>query len=342
MIGYYAHHLGAGHVHRAGAIAAALRTPVIGFSTMSAPSGWPGRWIRLPDDSGDFTPSDGDDVTAGGTLHWVPSGHAGLRNRMGLIGAELAKGEISVMVVDVSVEISVLARLHGIPVVVMAQPGDRSDRPHQLCYDLAERLLAAWPSVGPQDWPSRWLDKTVHLGAVSRFDGRPPTDPPGTRRVLALWGQGGLDIGLDDLRAAAAATPDWCWDVVGQETDSTAEQDNLAWHGWVDDVWARLGDADVVVTHAGQNALAEVAAARRPAVVLPQLRPHDEQLATGEMLRRADIGTVLAGWPRPDEWPGVLERARARGGTEWSRWSTGGGAQRAAAVLDGIAERGRS
>src|SRR2546430_8048430 len=164
MIGYYAHHLGAGHVHRAAAIAAAVKSPVVGFSTRPAPAGWAGRWIRLPDDSGDVIPSATDDVTARGTLHWVPRGHAGLRNRMGLIGAELAQGEIRVMVVDVSVEVSVFARLYGIPVLVMAQPGDRGDRPHQLCYDLAERLLAPWPAAVRLAWPSRWLDKTVHLG----------------------------------------------------------------------------------------------------------------------------------------------------------------------------------
>lgn len=341
MIGYYAHHLGTGHVHRAAAIAAAVKAPVVGFSTAAAPCGWTGRWIRLADDSGDFTPSDADDITAGGTLHWAPRGHDGLRTRMGLIGTELAGGGIRVMVVDVSVEIAVFARLYGIPVVVMAQPGDRSDRAHQLCYDLAERLLAPWPQAVSPAWPSRWLDKTVHLGAVSRFDGTPTTAPPDSRRVLALWGSGGLDIGPADLQAAAAATPNWHWDVVGQRAEGMAGPENLAWHGWVDDVWSRLGEADVVVTHAGQNALAEVAAARRPAVVLPQMRPHDEQRATGEMLRHADVGIVVSSWPRPDEWPGLLEQAQARGGAEWSQWSHGDGAARAAAILDEFAASGR-
>jgi hypothetical protein len=336
MIGYYAHHLGSGHVHRAGVIASAVASPLVGFSTLAPPAGWPGRWIHLPDDSGDFTPSPSDDVTAGGTLHWVPLGHAGLRERMGLIGAELARGDVGVLVSDVSVEVAVLARLHGIPVVVMAQPGDRTDRPHQLCYDLAERLLAPWPAEVPSTWPRRWLDKTVHVGALSRFDDRTPEKPPGARRVLVLWGSGGLDVGPDDLRAAAAATPGWRWDVVGQQPPGTGEPPNLSWHGWVDDVWSRLAGADVVVTHGGQNALAEVAAARRPAVVLPQSRPHGEQHASGDMLRHLGVGTVVPTWPEPDAWPGLLERARDGGG-EWERWSSGKGAQQAAAVLDALA-----
>ncbi|KFU81846.1 Glycosyltransferase family 28 C-terminal domain-containing protein [Amycolatopsis lurida] len=340
MIGYYAHHLGAGHIHRAAAIAAEAKTPVIGFSTKPAPNGWTGRWIQLPDDA-DAIDSAATDITAGGTLHWVPSAHTGLRDRMGLIGKELAKGEIRVMVVDVSVEVSVFARLHGIPVVVIAQPGDRDDRPHRLAYDLAERLLAPWPHFAASTWPRRWLDKTVHLGALSRYDGRPPATPEPGRRVLALWGSGGLDIRAQDVGAAAAATPEWHWDVLGPPASGAADLPNLTWHGWVDDVWSRLSATDVVVTHAGQNALAEVAAARRPAVVIPQERPHNEQHATAAMLHQAGIAVVRPDWPEPEQWPRVLERAKIHGGTEWSRWSPGDGAARAASVLDDLANAHR-
>jgi hypothetical protein len=338
MIGYYAHHLGAGHVHRAAAIAAEAKTPVIGFSTKPAPTEWTGRWVRLPNDADVVDPVTAD-VTAGGTLHWVPRGNAGLRSRMALIGNELAKGEIRVMVVDVSVEVSVFARLHGIPVVVMAQPGDRQDRPHRLAYDLAELLLAPWPDLAASTWPRRWLDKTVHLGALSRFDGLTVAAREPGRRVLALWGSGGLAVSTEDINAAAAATASWHWDILGPSVPDAADQPNVTWHGWVEDVWAMLSAADVVVTHAGQNALAEVAAARRPAVVIPQNRPHDEQRATAAMLHEAGIVVVATNWPASEQWPQLLERAEKHGGTEWSRWSPGDGATRAASTLDDVATR---
>lgn len=86
MIGYYAHHRGTGHIHRAAAIAAAATTPFVCFSTAPPPADWTGRWITLPDDS-----------------------------------------------------------------------GDRSDAPHRLCYDLADRLLAPWPAIENPGWPSHWL-----------------------------------------------------------------------------------------------------------------------------------------------------------------------------------------
>lgn len=335
MIAYYVHHHGSGHVHRAAAVAAATSTPVVGLSSRPPPAGWTGEWIDLPSDADGVThPAD---VTAGGVLHWAPTRHAGLRRRMGLIGGVLARAHL--VVVDVSVEVALLARLHGVPVVVVAQPGDRLDRPHRLAYDLAERLIAPWPARPAAGWPDAWAAKTVHIGAMSRFDDRPAPAAPGAgRRVLAAWGAGGLDVGPGQLRDVAAATPTWQWDVIGPATPGGPDPANLTWSGWAADVWPRLCAADVVVTHAGQNALAEVAAARRPAVVVPQDRPHGEQRATAEALARAGIALPVSSWPAAAEWPGVLAEAAGRGGSGWARWSTGDGAARAAAVLDELAQ----
>ncbi|GAA3223429.1 hypothetical protein GCM10017691_10420 [Pseudonocardia petroleophila] len=325
MIAYYVHHQGSGHVRRAAAIAAATRTPVVGLSSRPRPDGWAGEWVELPDDAGGAV----EDVTAGGVLHWAPRRHPGLRMRMRAVSEVVARARL--VVVDVSVEVSLLARLHGVPVVVLAQPGERTDRAHRLAYDLADRLLAPWPERPSDGWPAAWTAKTVHLGALSRFDGHPVPPPGDPRRVLVLWGSGGLDVSAADLAAAAAATPDRHWVVAGPP--GSAGPPNLTWLGWVDDVWAELSGAGVVVTHAGQNALAEVAAARRPAVVVPQRRPHGEQEATGRALARA--GVAVTAWPDPAQWPALLDRAGD--GSAWTGWSTGDGAARAAAVLDELA-----
>lgn len=89
----------------------------------------------------------------------------------------------------------------------------------------------------------------------------------------------------------------------------------------------------MVVTHAGQNAVAEVAAARRPAVVVAQPRPHDEQVATAQTLEAWGITTASTSWPAAHLWPDLLSKAWTQGGSQWARWSTGDGAQRAAAHL---------
>jgi len=318
VIGWYVHAHGRGHLQRLQCVAAHLRTPVTALSSLPRPAGWGGDWVQLPDDLA--TGADAD-ATAGGTLHWAPLHHRGLRDRSAAIAAWVAEARPALVVVDVSVEVAVLLRTMGVPVVVAAMRGERTDRAHTTAYDLADALLAPWPAELPEPWPQRWLEKTWHVGGLSRLDGRTPGSAPGTRRVAVLWGTGGSEVDLDDVAAAAAATPDWTWDDSGLRGTAT-------------DAWALLQDADVVVTHGGQNAVAEVAAGRRPAVVIPQDRPHDEQRATGRALAAGGLAVVRDAWPHPQEWPALLEAAAQQDISQWERWSDGGGAARAAALLD--------
>ncbi len=91
---------------------------------------------------------------------------------MAAVAAWVEQARPSLVVVDVSVEVAVLVRAMGVPVVVAAMRGQRDDRAHTTAYDLADALLAPWPAALPEPWPQRWLDKTWHVGALSRFDGR--------------------------------------------------------------------------------------------------------------------------------------------------------------------------
>ena len=316
MIGWYVHAHGRGHLQRLQCVAQHLRTPVTGLSSLPRPDGWTGDWVVLPDD---LPTGDDRDATAGGTLHWAPLGHPGLRDRMTAVASWVAAAKPSLVVVDVSVEVAVLVRSLGVPVVVAAMRGERTDRAHTTAYDLADALLAPWPAARPEPWPKRWLDKTWHVGALSRLDECAPAAAPGARRVAVLWGAGGSEVTADDVAAAAAATPDWTWDDRGLR-------------GTARDPWAFLQDADVVVTHGGQNALSEVAAARRPAVVVPQDRPHDEQRANARAL--SGIALVRDTWPAPTAWPELLEAAVQQDASAWSQWSDGRGAHRAATLLD--------
>ncbi len=110
---------------------------------------------------------------------------------------------------------------------------------------------------------------------------------------------------------------------------------------WVDDPWDDLCRADVVITHAGQNALAEVAAARRPAVVVPQSRPFDEQRAMSAALdQRPDLPVVVRGGLPGDDLEAVLEKASHLDGGAWAAWNDGRGAARLVAVLRDL-ETGR-
>lgn len=321
MIGWYVNDHGSGHAQRLVCVSPHLRTPVTGLSSLARPASFGGPWMQLPSDRPTGTDVD---VDAGGTLHWAPRHHAGLRQRMSAIAAWVERVEPALMVVDVSVEVALLARTLGVPVIVVAMRGDRSDRPHRLAYELADALLAPWPAEFAESWPDSWSEKTWHVGAFSRFDGRRVSAPPGRRRVVVLWGSGGSDVSVADVAAARAATPQWTWEVSG-----------LPGSSWTQDAWSLLQEADVVVCHAGQNVLAEVAAARRPAIVIPQHRPFGEQAASGAALTAAGLALVRPEWPRPEDWPALLAQAAGSQPGDWTRWSDGQGAQRAARLLDG-------
>ena len=327
MIGFYVHHQGVGHLSRSEAIArhvVSAGEPVVGLSSRSSPKGWPGAWLRLARDD-DPAGTRTTDPSAGGALHWAPIDHAGLRRRMAALAAWAAAEQPTSVVVDVSVEVAVFLRTMGVPVVLMAQPGQREDPPHQLAYRLADTLVAPWPAWAEVlHGGELWRAKTVHVGAISRFDGRAASPRRGGRhrRVVVLSGAGGTRLRAEQVEAARAATPGWTWTVLGSPGPR-----------WEPDPWPLLCGADVVVTHAGQNAVADVAAARAPAIVIAQDRPHGEQYATAAALDRGRLAGVRSDWPDPDEWPALLDRATAHGGARWSSWSPGDGAQRVSSLL---------
>ena len=321
MIGYYVHHHGAGHVTRASQVARHLRSPVTGFSSLPRPESWPGDWVQLPSD----VTASPTDPTAGGVLHWAPLQHSGYAERMATLAHHMAG--LNLLVVDVSVEVSLLARLHGVPTVVLAMRGDRRDAPHRLAYDSATSLLVPWAREFPEPWwPDRWVDKARFVGAISRFDDRRPVPVvagDAQRRVLVLLGAGGHDMPQAALSAARTHAPDWEWTLRSPQSPSP-------------DLWEELMRADVVVSHGGNNAVAEVAAARRPAVVVAQRRPFEEQHHTAAALDNAGICVGLGDWPHPQDWSGILDEALARGASGWRTWNPLDGAAQAAGYLDAL------
>ena len=274
------------------------------------------------------------DPTANGTLHWVPRHDDGLRRRMALIADWINATDPDLMVVDVSVEVAMMCRLMGVPTVVMAMRGDRFDRAHRAAYDSAHALVAPWSAeFAAPGWPEHWRSKTFHTGAISRFGDRPAaatTRHDGPPRVLVLWGSGGSGRPVDAVAAAAAASPDFHWRIADAAADDAQA------------VWDLLTWADVVVTHSGQGAIAEVAAARRPAVVIAEDRPHDEQAATARVLAAAGLAVALPGWPAPARWPQLLRSAVALGGQEWARWAPPHAARRAAQFIADTAREVRA
>ncbi|MGW9627151.1 glycosyltransferase [Microbacterium sp. NPDC055521] len=335
MIGWYVHHHGWGHRTRMQAIRPHLADDVTVFSSLPAPSALRDgtRWIRLPADADPVVGPDGvgrpahelGDVTAGGALHWAPIAHPGHQTRLAMIAEWIARHPVSAFVVDVSVEVTAFVRLLGVPTVVFAQPGDRSDRPHLLGHDLADRILAPWSegafgAAGLGEHGGR----VRHVGAISRHDDRRrgPADDA-VRRVLFL------SRTLDPPRLAEAtallSARGWVVETAGARDDDR-----------VDDVWPLLCRATVVVSAAGLNGVADLAAVGARAVVLPQDRPFGEQEHTARVLRSGGCAVTGRAESSPAEVAELVERAAATT-PDWSGWDAAGAAARAARVIQEVA-----
>ena len=129
---------------------------------------------------------------------------------------------------------------------------------------------------------------------------------------------------------ARKETPEWDWTVLDPDLGS-----------WVDMPYDVLLDADVVVTHAGPSALAEVAASRTPAVVVPRPGPHRGQEVTAEALWRGGWpAVVIDAWPRQG-WAERLEHADRLDGDNWASWCDGHAAERIATVVRSVALEAR-
>ena len=136
-IGYYVHHQGAGHWQRACLIGRALRRPVtlIGSIDGIDTGGAPGPILVLPDDRLPAAAFDGRDEEAArpSSLHYAPLGHPGIRARMAAIAAWAAEVDPVLVIVDVSVEVAMLARLLSVPTIVVRLAGQRSDAGSSRC-----------------------------------------------------------------------------------------------------------------------------------------------------------------------------------------------------------------
>lgn len=292
--------------------------------------------IRLPRDDAGPQPRE---ATAHGALHWAPHHDAGFSARMNEIARWVSDARPEAVVVDVSVEVAVFIRLLGVPVIVMALPGNRVDAPHVLVHRLADHIVAAWPrALCVPSWLRQWDEKTSYVGGISRFEGRDrcggesgssmPAKPLKETRVLVL--SGASDVFGASLQDCAAAHSVHSWTTLGGGGGS-----------WKHDPWREIREADVVVTHGGQGCVADVAAARRPTTVVPQPRPFDEQRATARMLKRHRLAVVVEGVPDPRAWPALLTAATTTDPQRWRRWEVDGAANRAAEAIESTARRCR-
>lgn len=320
-IGFYVHHHGRGHANRTQQIVAHLDRHVTVFGSSLqhfCPPHDRVENVSLPSDVISPLPESNPwpDI-----FHYAPLGVPGIRERMFRLAQWAYDTQPSLLVVDVSVEVTLFARLLSIPTVIVRQNGLRDDLPHQAAFQSSSGLLAPYPAMLEDETTPDWVrTKTYYAGGFSRYGQRELTTEAARAQVgmrlhrnhvVVMNGLGGEGNPMDSIVGAARTCPQWDWWVVGptvgEQSDTPA---NIMVVGRVEDTFPYLRGADVVVGSAGNNTVMEVATAGTPYICIPEDRPFQEQREKAKALDRIGAACVLPSWPEPDDWEPLLEQTK--------------------------------
>jgi UDP:flavonoid glycosyltransferase YjiC (YdhE family) len=337
MLAWYVHHQGRGHAARALAFAAASPVPVTLVSELDLSHLWGDTVLLGPDvPAGGAFCAGSNDVTANGRLHWAPIARQSLAPRAAAMVEVLNRPGLLGLVTDVSVEAGLLARLCGLPVVAVHELGVRYDAAHELGRACAAGLLAPFPaSLADPDVDPRH-PHLFHAGFVpshtatptrTKLDARERLGVHGAPMVLVALGAGGHRARIGDIASVAAQLRDVQFIVVGDVKGCAADRPDhdVRVDGWVPDISDHLIAADVVLASAGASVVAEVAAAGRPLVCVPEARPFGEQHERARRLARSGVALSVSLWADHDGLAEAVRAALEDDGDQWARIDPGPG-----------------
>lgn len=314
-VSYYAHHFGTGHLRHAQKIAASdlfdLQVTSTGPRNTTLLKGAL-EYVQL---GADVDPADPKpEVVSDSFLHYAPTG-ALIQQRFSELNRAWKEFNPDVVIVDVSVEVALFARLSGYRVAFRRMPGNRKDTAHHMAYTLADTIFGYFPvGLEEEEHLEKFGHKSHYLSATEPTDHYSPPDlgldqPAEQQRVVVQTSLASA-IPLDHVARAAAASPQWGWDIVGSvDPDGTPLPSNLRLHGVLCDPLPVMRSATVIISSAGHNAVAAAASCHKPVLLIPEERPYAEQLAFATALHsRAGI-EMIETWRSAINWPQILERA---------------------------------
>ncbi len=251
----------------------------------------------------------------------------------------------TLVVVDVSSEITQYFRLLGVPVISMRQHGDRNDSAHLCGYDAAYKLLAPYPQSLESTSTLYWVrQKTIYVPGFSRYSGRvlsksQARDNLGINQqqkvVLVLKGGGGDKHCLESISSAAKTTPKWQWFIVGPtQINSNKLPQNISCEGWQQDTFPYLKAADIVIASAGHNTIMEIAEARVPFLCIPEERPFNEQKVKAKLLEKMGLCLHVNSFPATYSIKSILELLRKMDVSNWKNIVSSDGAKKAGTAIE--------
>ncbi|KLT63766.1 glycosyltransferase [Pedobacter sp. BMA] len=278
-IAFYVHHHGSGHLMRTLQIVSALhgqKIILMGSGLKSIHTSDQFEVIHLPPDYEEEALSETSSEQPQ-TFHYAPLGLAGIRNRTEIMTRVFKDRYPLLLVVDVSVEVTLLARLSGIPTIVIRQHGKRDDLPHIMAYQSAEVLLAPFPIEMLNQPEDKTFDKTFFTGGFSRFSSRPLVKDIVKNNIAILIGAGGSSINASLISEIAAQARDYKFHIIGGP-DTNNNTQNTCWHGKIEDPFDLLTSCELIIGNTGHNTVMETASLNKRFIGIPEDRPFNEQV----------------------------------------------------------------
>lgn len=315
-IAFYVHHHGSGHYMRTVQVAQKLLKykPILIGSNLSNKTKELDQNIsilQLPMDiptSVDIFYTEGTPVDG---LHYAPLNIKGISDRNAIITDFFAKSGPLILVVDVSVEISLLARLCGIPTVVMRQHGTRTDLAHIMAYQCAEFLIAPYGKnldLSKNDWIK---EKTLFAGGFSRF-GKFKNGNNSTlnHQIGIIIGKGGSSLNFQTILWIAAQCPSFTFHILGEFSDQKVKGSlNLIFHKYKENVQQIMETCALVIGNTGHNTVMEVATLNKCFIGIPEDRPFNEQLDKAKSIQHIDgYVTILPGEIMSTNWNVLINK----------------------------------
>jgi len=288
MIGYYAHSHGSGHCNYAQIFARFLGRDLVVFTDRDYCFDYDVNVVRLPNENPDGSQFDRDIFKEPSSLHYAPVNMRKITERNETILKTIIERNIKLLIIDVSVEVAMLARVSSIPYAYVRLQGDRNDLPHINAFEGSTFLIAYFPKEMESNKTPDWVkSKTIYLGFISKY----MFESTSVRRPSKYCSNGKPNLlylsGFGGTKTIDFSSIGQFYNIYVVGPGSVCSVCSIYAHiGVVECTRAFIVHADIIVAGCGSNTTSEILALGKRFIAIVEDRHYDEQKMMAEGLQR--------------------------------------------------------
>ena len=305
--------------------------------------------VSLPEEdaaAGDHTSEEGEAIKSG-YLSSIATKTPGLRAAQ--FSHWVLKTSPDLIVVDFSIEVSMLSRVCAVPQLLVRNYGTREDRAYLNACESAYSLLASFPRLLEDPLTTPWIEqKTKYFSGIAPGASSVVTQTQARRRLglhpevelIAVFKAPGTEkIQPQKIGSAAMHSEYFDWICIREKGTAETGVKNYSEHEWAKDPALYITAASVVVADASQNIVMQAGARQKPLILLAEDSPFREQERRAAALRREELAVVLDEWPEDSEWDELVERAKALELKVWNKVFYNDGVRECAEYIESVASQ---